>query len=421
MENQRIRAALIGGGFAGRTHVGAIRAAGAEPCLIITTREETAKRFAEEMGIPRWSGADKDGYAAALAPDIDVVHVCTPPSSHAKIVYELLRHGKNVLCEKPIALDLAEADMLVGLGSGQTAGGLGAIADESEQSAGGSGAAADSAGQTAAPLCALTYNVRFHMACQRAKELIRSGVYGRPILIHGSYTQEFHALPAPYDWRYDPALGGSMRAITEIGSHWIDLAQYLTGLSVCAVSADKACFWPEREIRDGIMTAPPSRSGCHVVPVRSEDAACVNLRFDNGAIGSVVLSEVSPGRGNHLAIEITCENGNLWWNEEDNNILYTARKGEGIHAERFPFGNGFGDTFEELIRRFYESVRSRKEKEYAQLSGTDKGKLSKEGEESKPEPIDPELPLFSDGLQVAKVCCAMGESAAKDGAWVRVL
>ena len=397
-----MKAAVIGGGFAGRTHVLALRAIGVEPYLVITTKEETAKRFAEEMGIPHYSGADQDGYEAAFGPEIDAVHICTPPTSHAKIVKELLLHGKNVLCEKPIALELEEAEALVNAVEN-------ALAAESPENV----SAAESPENVPAknhekPLCALTFNVRYHMACQRAKELIESGAFGRPILIHGNYMQEFHALPAPWDWRYDPELGGKMRAITEIGSHWIDLAQYLSGKKVTAVSAQTANFWPERAIADGIMTAPctggnsaadiESEGSCSggkdTVHVISEDAATVNLQFEDGAIGSVVLSEVSPGRGNRLTMEITCENGNLWWNEEENNILHTAKKGEGIRSEVFAFGNGFGDTFEELLRRFYAELKRRNN-----AAG---------------------LPTFKEGLQVAAVCSAIGESAEKDGKWIRI-
>ena len=365
-----MRAAVIGGGFAGRVHVQALRAVGVEPYLVITTKEESAGRFAREMGIPHWSGADRDGYSAAYAPEIDAVHVCTPPSSHAAAASELLRRGKPVLCEKPVALDLAEAELL-----------------------------SEAAASCGAPLSAVTFNVRYHMACQRAKEQIESGIFGRPILIHGNYMQEFHALPAPYDWRYDPQLGGKMRAVTEIGSHWIDLAQYVSGKKVTAVSAQTANYWPERVIRDGIMTGPGEGEQQEKIRVISEDAATVNLRFEDGAIGSVVLSEVSPGRGNRLTLEVTCENGNLWWNEEENNILYTAKKGEGVHAEIFAFGNGFGDTFEELLRRFYAAL---------QCGGAEAGNRA-EG-----------LPSIAEGVRVAAVCRAILESSENDGRWTGV-
>jgi predicted dehydrogenase len=111
------------------------------------------------------------------------------------------------------------------------------------------------------------------------------------------------------------------------------------------------------------------------------------LRFEDGAVGSVFLSEISPGRGNHLSLEITCENGNLWWNEEENNVLYTAQKGEGIRKEVFAFGNGFQDTFVSLIRSFYAG------------SG---------------------YPDFEDGALTAKVCEAVVRSAADDSAWTMV-
>ena len=417
-----MRAAVIGGGFAGRVHVQALRSIGVEPYLVITSKEETAKRFAEEMGIPNFSGADKDGYAAVFAPEIDAVHVCTPPTSHAAIVKELLRHGKNVLCEKPVALDLEEArDLVNAVSAGKPGSGA-----ESEDGSGygkerSSGCEHENSSVCGPhPLCALTFNVRFHMACQRAKELIESGTFGKPILIHGNYMQEFHALPAPPDWRYDPATGGKMRAISEIGSHWIDLAQYLSGKKVTAVSAQTANFWPERELRDGLMIKPEakeaseSEEALNRIHVVSEDAATVNLRFEDGAIGGVVLSEVSPGRGNRLTLEITCENGNLWWNEEENNILHTAKKGEGIRSEVFAFGNGFGDTFEELLRRFYVEVERRSQD---RLEKTTVKEASAEGTA----PAAAGLPTFEEGLQVAAVCCAIKESAEKDGKWIAVL
>ena len=372
-----MKAAVIGGGFAGRTHVKALRAIGVEPEVVITYHKEKAERFAEELAIPHWSAAETDGYEAAFAPEIDAVHICTPPVSHGRIAKEMLSHGKHLLCEKPVSLDAKEAAELA--------------------------AAAENSGL----VTAVTFNVRFHMAMQRAREILSSGVLGRPLLIHGSYLQEFHALPAPPDWRYDPALGGSMRAVTEIGTHWIDLAQYLTGLPVIAVSSQFAGFWKERVIRDGLMypagaeqTAEITGAGSSAaMHVESEDAAVLNLRFGSGAIGAVVLSEISPGRGNRLAIEITCENGNLWWNEEENNILYTARKGDGIRSELFAFGNGFGDTFETLLEKFYASVKARKD-------GSQEAA--------------PDLPTFTEGASVSAVCAAAKASADRDGIWIPV-
>ena len=287
-----MKAVLVGAGFAGRAHAAALRACGVEIAAVVTAREESARAFAKEWNIPAW-GTDT---SVALAPEIDAVHVCTPPTAHGAFIRELLAHGKHVVCEKPLSLDAEEARELAQL------------AEES-------------------------------------------------------------------------------------GSHWVDLAQYTSGLRVEAVSASFGRFWPERSLKDGIMyPAGEPGEAMHVV---SEDAAAVTLRFENGVLGNVMLSEVSPGRGNHLSLEITCENGALWWNEEDNNRLYTARKGEGVHTEVFAFGNGFDDTFALLFKNFYAAVAA---------GGTD----------------CPSWPTFREGASVTAVCRAMGESEANGSAWTRV-
>ena len=353
-----MKAVILGAGFAGRSHAAALRAAGVEIAAVITSRDETARAFAAQWNIPA-HGTD---IALALAADVDVVHICTPPTTHGPLIRQLLAAGKHVVCEKPLSLDVEEAAELAKL------------AAESGR------------------LCAVCFNSRFHLACQKARQLIETGSFGRPLLIHGNYLQEFHALPSPKDWRYNEAVAGRMRAVTEIGSHWLDLAQYISGLRAQAVSATFGRFWPRRSLQDGIMY-PEGQPG-QPMEVVSEDAAAVTLRFEGGALGSMLLSEASPGRGNHLALEITCENGSLWWNAEDNNRLYTARKGEGVHCEVFAFGNGFDDTFAMLFRSFYDAVE---------------GKA----------PAGP-WATFDQGAYITAACQAMAASADADSRWVEI-
>lgn len=351
-----MKAALIGGGFAGNIHASALRACGVSLAAVVTSRMETAEAFAAAWHVPEW-GTDPE---IAFRDDIDTVHICAPPADHVRFIKEALRAGKNVLCEKPLSFSAAEARMLA------------EMAERSGKS------------------CAVCYNVRFHLAVQKARELIRGGKFGRPLLIHGSYLQEFHILPAKYDWRYDPERSGGMRAVTEIGSHWFDTAQFISGRKITEVSASFGKFWPERTVKNGIMekadAGSPEGSG-RVIRVESEDAACITCRYEDSAMGSVLLSEVSPGRGNRLFLEITCENGSLWWNGEENNVLHTAARGEGVRSEIFAFGNGFQDTFAELFRNYYE------------------GKA---------------YPSFSEGAQIVNVCEAVRKSAENDSAWTEV-
>lgn len=156
----------------------ALRSCGITVDTVMSQREEKAKAFAEKWKIPQWTvTAEK-----LMESDVDVIHICTPPATHGRLVRQALEAGKHVLCEKPLSLSAEEAKGLVEL------------AKESGK------------------VCGMVLNVRYHMACQRAKELIGKGEIGRPILIHGMYLQEFGALPTPYDWRYHPETGGEMRA-----------------------------------------------------------------------------------------------------------------------------------------------------------------------------------------------------------------
>lgn len=378
-----MKAVIIGAGFAGQVHAAALAACGVEVDAIITTREETAEAFARQWNIPRW-GTD---LSLAFGEDIDAVHICTPPTTHGWMVKELLNHGKNVLCEKPLSFDAEEAEEIA------------KTARESGR------------------ICALTFNVRYHMAVQKAKEIIQSGEFGRPLLIHGNYMQEFNAFPAPLDWRYKPQLAGTMRAVSEIGSHWIDLAQYVSGKKITAVSALFGNFHPDRILADGLMY--PADSGVEGEPIHivSEDAAALTFRYEDGAMGNVLLSEISPGRGNRLTLEITCQYGNLWWNEEDNNILYTAKKGEGVRMEVFAFGNGFTDTFRTLLTNYYGEVARRKAGQ-----GGDGFGAAGQGEAAVQAGRQPQenWPTFEEGAQVTAVCCAAAESARQDSRWVEV-
>jgi predicted dehydrogenase len=233
------------------------------------------------------------------------------------------------------------------------------------------------------------------MACQKARQVVQNASFGPVMMIHGNYLQEFNAFPAPLDWRYNTALAGRMRAVTEIGSHWADISQYISGRRILAVSALFGRFNPTRTLENGMMYPVGKHEG-EEISVVSEDAACVSFKFEGGAIGAVTLSEVSQGRINRITLEITGENKNLWWNSEDNNMLNTAVKGGGVNTEVFGFGNGFADTFRSLVEHFYEAVKA---------GGA---------------PEEHVYPGFAEGANIVKICNAMLKSADSDGAWVAI-
>lgn len=348
------KASIIGAGNAAELQIAALRSLGIEVASVVTASEKSAEDFAAKWDIKKW-GTDPE---LALEDDIDSVHICTPPSFHGSFLKMAMKAGKDILCEKPLCFSSAEAHDLAAL--------------------------AGKSGST----CAVDYNVRYQKAVQRARELVRSGVFGRPLIFHGSYLQEFHVLPAPYHWRYDPVLSGNLRAVTEIGSHWIDTVQYITGEKITEVSASFADFFPDRILKDGIMyKAEKDDTDEVLMHVASEDAACMMFRFGNGAIGNLTLSEISHGRSNRLEIEITCEDGSLWWNEEDYDVLYTATRDGGVRSEKLNCEDGFQCTFVSLMKHFFEKD---------------------------------DYPTISEGAQVVDVCNAAAASAANDSAWAEV-
>lgn len=356
-----MKAGIWGTGVVARTHAEAIIGENVKIGAVVDIDLLCAEEFAKKWGAESFSGDP----AILMTDDIKVVHVCTPPNLHYKMVLKLLDAGKHVLCEKPLCLEDKEADELV------------RIAKEKGL------------------VCAVNYNVRFHQACQKAAEVISSPGFGPVTLIHGSYLQEFHAFPAPMGWRYDTEAAGKMRAVTEIGSHWMDLAEFISGKKITHVSALFKNFHPSRAINNGIMSIKTNLDAENV-NIISEDAAMVSFRFSDGAVGSAIFSEVSLGRINRLYIEITGTDKNLWWNSEENNNLFTAGKTNGVNNEVFAFGNGFTDTFRRLIGAFYVDVRA--------------GIVS-------PNPVYPNLEA---GARVVRLCNALYESNENDSKWIEV-
>jgi len=355
-----VNIAVIGCGFIAGTHATVLSEMGnIKLALCIDKNVQIAEEFAHKWNIDQYSDDEK----RALEQSVDAVHICTPPVLHYKMVKDCLEAGKHVFCEKPLCLEDDQAREL------------------------------DSIAKQRKVVNGVGFNVRYHLPCREIAHLVQNPEFGRVNLIHGTYLQEFNAFPAPVDWRYNKALAGNMRAVSEIGSHWFDLAQTLSGKKIIAVSAMFGNFNPSRYERDGLMYGR-ELPGARTVQVDSEDAAVVQLRFEDGAIGSVVLSEVSQGRINRLSIEITGENTNIWWDSENNNVMYKGRKNEGILSNVLPFGNGFADTQRLLFREFYEDARA--------------------GTPSQ----NPGYPTFSEAARIVRLCNAAYNSANDHSRWV---
>jgi predicted dehydrogenase len=276
---------VVGTGFAGALHVEALRR------LDI----EVAAAF----------GSSGDLEAALADPAVDFVHLATPNHLHLAQAQAALEAGKNVVCEKPLARTSAESAELA-----RVARETGLVA-------------------------ATCFNLRFYPQCQEA----RATDLGEIRHVHGSYLQDWLAFPEDTNWRVDPELGGALRVIGDIGSHWLDLVQFVTGLRIESVCADLATFVPGRD---------------------TEDAANVLLRFEGGARGSMVVSQVSQGRKNSLSFQVDGSMGSAAWSSERPDELWLGhreRPDEVRPRERgfLPPGHveGFADTFRHCFEAIY--------------------------------------------------------------------
>ncbi len=336
------RAAVVGTGFIGPVHVEALRRAGVDVAAVIGSSPEKSRAAAERLLVPS-THTSLDG---VLADDsIDAVHVTTPNRFHFQQVKAVLRAGKHVLCEKPLAMDARESAELLRL-------------------------AADS--RRAA---AVAYNIRFYPLCHEAADLVRDQSFGDVLHITGSYVQDWLLYETDFNWRVRGEDGGSLRAVADIGTHWLDLVQFITGRKVVAVCADLQTVHRQRRSPQGGAETfsgqgVPSRQATESIEVTTEDAGCVMLQFDNGARGSLWVSQTTAGRKNCLRYEIAGSSKTVAWNSESPNTLWIGHRdranetlirdpallGRSAAAvSNYPGGHneGFPDTFKQLFRSFY--------------------------------------------------------------------
>lgn len=356
-----MKIAIIGSGLIAGVHAQALKELGHTIQVVINSNISSAERFAKQWNVEHFG----DDIAMALTSDIDCVHVCTPPTLHYQAVKAALVAGKHVLCEKPLCISADEAKELMLLSKEKNL--IGAV----------------------------NFNVRFYDACIKAKEFISSDEFGDICLIHGSYLQEFHALPDEYTWRYMPEFAGEMRATTEIGSHWIDLARFWTGLEIKEVSANYGKFTPDRYVYNGVMYEDQMENSKKIT-VTSDDAAVISIRFSNGAIGNLILSEVSHGRNNRISIEVSGTKKSIWWNSEEPYQLSNSHKFGGVLTKTNAFSGGFPNTFKTYFEEVYKDIEV--------------GIISE----------NPTYPTFYDGYINSVVCAAIYESANNNSAWVKV-
>jgi predicted dehydrogenase len=337
---RRLRSAVIGMGFVGPHHVDAIRRTGlADVTVIVGSDPQRTADRARRLGVPRWS---TDALAVIGEAEVDVVHICTPNDTHVAFATAALQAGKHVVVEKPIALDRASADLLAEL--------------------------AERTGRHA--MVALTY--RGYPMVQHARSLVAAGEVGEIRLIHGGYIQDWLSDPADFNWRLQPEVSGRSRAVADIGTHWFDTAEFITGLRVEAVMADFATLIPTR-MRPLEAGAAFSRANGPAEPmeVHTEDVATILFRFVGGARGACTISQVSTGRKNHFTLDVDGSDESLAWDQETPERLWVRNRQEARLLVRdpgseqpasgvpwLPAGHpeGWGEALRDLIRPFYAAV-----------------------------------------------------------------
>jgi predicted dehydrogenase len=371
-----LRVGIAGTGFIGAVHARSARLAGARLAGVAASTPERSAQAAERMGAER---GFESAEALAEAPDVDVVHVCTPNHLHLPIAEAALAAGKHVICEKPLAVDVAGARRLTDLAAGSDAS------------------------------ATVPFVYRYYPTVREARERVRSGRTGAIRLLHGTYLQDWLLRAEDDNWRVDADVGGASRAFADIGSHWCDLVEFITGHRIARLSARTLTAVPERLQAGHREAFTAGADDGEARPVTTEDAAMILFETDRGAVGSAVISQVSAGRKNRLWVEVDGADESVAFDQEEPESLWCGRREHATVLRRDPaamsepaarlawlpagHGQGYGDCFAAFVADSYDAFR--------------------EGE-----PVDG-LPAFADGLRTAVITDAV-LAAAREERWVDV-
>lgn len=353
---QKLKAGIIGGGFMARTHTAAARAAGAEVVGLASSSPERSAAAAEPLGVAPAASVEE------LIGRSDVVHVCSPNARHAEHVRAALQAGRHVVCEKPLAVDAAEAAELTEL--------------------------AERVGVVAA----VPFVYRFHPMARQARAEAAAGGLGRLLTVRGAYLQDWLLDAEESNWRVDPQVSGRSRAFGDIGSHLVDLLEFIAGERIVRLSA-------------ATTIAHPRRGGAEVV---TEDAAALTVELSGGALGSLMVSQVNAGRKNQLTLELAGAEGSVFFDQEHPDELWLGRAEGSVTISRDP-----GVMDEDAARLslvpsghpmgYLDAFAAFARDTYARISGE--------------QPAG--LPTFADGARANRIIDAVLESA-QSAAWVDV-
>lgn len=337
----KIRAAVIGTGFIGTVHVQALRRLGVDVRGVLGSSPERGRERARAMSVARAYDSLEDLLADK---SVDVVHVTTPNHAHYPQVKSILAAGKHVICEKPLAMTSAESAEMVDLA------------------------------KASGKIAAVCYNIRFYPLNQQAHGMVMAGDLGDIRFVTGHYHQDWLAKPSDWNWRLESEMGGALRSVGDIGTHWVDLTSFVTGLKATSVFAELTTFLPERQKPLGPVETFTSGTGeTETVHIDTDDAAMILIRYENGARAVMSTSQVNMGRKNSLQWDIAGANASAAWDSETPDHLFighrdapnqtlmrdfTLMNGLGIAAATLPPGHveGFADSFFNFFRAVYADV-----------------------------------------------------------------
>jgi len=339
-----LRAAVIGAGFVGRAHIESLRRQGIPVLGVLGSSRDRAAESARALRIDRaYSSLDE----LAKDKEVDVVHICTPNHLHAEQTTVLMRAGKHVMCEKPLAMNTKESAQLIDLA-------------RKENRVGG-----------------VTYNLRYYPLCQQARAMVDAGAIGEPRLVHGSFLQDWLLYPTDWNWRLETQLGGDLRAVSDIGTHWMDLTSWVTARRITEVCADLATVIPVRQKPRGRVETfqEGGKAASDAVKIATDDYASVLVHYEGNLRGVFTVSQVSAGRKARLWFEVDGSEGSLAFDTENPNTLWIGRRKQANEemmkdpslmdpAARgysvYPGGHteGYPDTFAQLFKDFYAYIEA---------------------------------------------------------------
>ncbi|MBN1300173.1 MAG: Gfo/Idh/MocA family oxidoreductase [Melioribacteraceae bacterium] len=385
---KNIKTGIIGSGFMGAAHTEALRRIGGVEITAVASDDEIARNLiADKYGI---SQRYSDWQEIINDPEIEVVHNCTPNYLHYEINKAAIESGKHIISEKPLTISVAQSEVLIKLL------------------------------ETSGVVNAVNFNYRFYPLIQHLKKTVDENELGSIYYIHGHYLQDWLYYDTDYNWRLEPELSGESRAVADIGSHWCDLIQFVTGKKITEVFANLITVHKTRKKPPGSIEtfkgkeAETVDNNASEIEVKTEDAGSVMFRLENGTYGVFTVSQVSAGRKNNFMVNIDGSKKSISWNQENPNemwIGYREKANEVLLKDpsllkesareyaHYPGGHpeGYPDGPKNMFHKIYGFIRS----------GLD------------PRKVKPEFPTFKDGHIENKIVESILKSS-KDKTWIKV-